>query len=78
MEVMSEVAWQNPGGHVGIRFTNLEVDFSHVLRTWLNQHCADSEKDDPPVKCKLTDLSLGACYLRSVLPFRYGPGLCFP
>jgi c-di-GMP-binding flagellar brake protein YcgR len=69
VEVMGEVAWQNPGGHVGIRFTNLEVDSSHALRTWLNQNCADSEKDDPPVRCKLTDLSLGGCYLEVASPF---------
>jgi CheY-like chemotaxis protein len=69
LEVMGEVAWQNPGGHVGIRFTNLEVDSSHALRTWLNQNCADSEKDDPPVRCKLTDLSLGGCYLEVASPF---------
>ena len=69
VEVMGEVAWQNAGGHVGIRFTNLGVDTSHVLRTWLNQNCAESEKDDPPVRCKLTDLSLGGCYLEIASPF---------
>jgi c-di-GMP-binding flagellar brake protein YcgR len=72
IEVMGEVAWQNPGGHVGIRFTNLEVDSSHALRTWLNRNCADSEKDDPPVRCKLTDLSLGGCYLEITSPFPVG------
>jgi CheY-like chemotaxis protein len=67
--VMGQVAWQNPGGHVGIRFTDLGVDSAHTLRSWLNQNCADSEKDDPPVKCKLTDLSLGGCYLEISSPF---------
>jgi c-di-GMP-binding flagellar brake protein YcgR/CheY-like chemotaxis protein len=69
IEVIGQVAWQNAGGHVGIRFTNLEVDAAHSLRTWLNQNCPDSEKDDPPVRSKLTDLSLGGCYLEISSPF---------
>jgi c-di-GMP-binding flagellar brake protein YcgR len=69
MEVDAEVAWQNPGGQVGIRFVNLQVDASHELRQWLNQHSPEAEKDDPPVRCKLTDLSLGGCYLEVASPF---------
>jgi hypothetical protein len=69
IEVMGEVAWQNPSGQIGIRFSNLEVDLSHDLRYWLNQHSPESEKDDPPVRCKLTDLSLGGCYLEIASPF---------
>ncbi len=69
IEVIGEVAWQNPSGQIGIRFSNLEVDLSHDLRYWLNQHSPDGEKDDPPVRCKLTDLSLGGCYLEIASPF---------
>jgi hypothetical protein len=67
--VTGQAAWQNPGGQVGIRFTNLELDVSHDLRLWLNQHSPESENDDPPVRCKLTDLSLGGCYLEISSPF---------
>jgi c-di-GMP-binding flagellar brake protein YcgR len=69
IEVSGEVAWQNPGGHVGIRFANMQVDVAHDLRAWLNQNSPESEKDDPPVRCKLTDLSLGGCYLEIASPF---------
>lgn len=69
IEVTGEAAWQNPGGQIGIRFTNLQMDPSHDLRQWLNQHSPESEKDDPPVRCKLTDLSLGGCYLEVSSPF---------
>ncbi len=69
IEVTGEAAWQNAGGQVGIRFINLELDVSHNLRLWLNQHSPESEKDDPPVRCKLTDLSLGGCYLEIASPF---------
>jgi c-di-GMP-binding flagellar brake protein YcgR len=68
-EINGEVAWHNPGGQVGIRFSNLAVDLSHQLRQWLNQNAPEGEKDDPPVRCKLTDLSLGGCYLEVSSPF---------
>jgi hypothetical protein len=67
--VKGEAAWQNPGGQIGIRFTDLTVDLSHTLRVWLNENSPESEKDDPPVGCKLTDLSLGGCYLELASPF---------
>jgi c-di-GMP-binding flagellar brake protein YcgR len=69
IEVKGEAAWQNPGGQVGIRFASLEVDVTHDLRLWLNQNSPESEKDDPPVRSKLTDLSLGGCYLEIASPF---------
>jgi DNA-binding NarL/FixJ family response regulator len=69
IDVVGEVAWHNPGGQIGIRFTNLQVDLAHGLRQWLNQQSPESEKDDPPVRCKLTDLSLGGCYLEIASPF---------
>jgi hypothetical protein len=68
-DLTGEVAWHNPGGQVGIRFTNLAVDVGHQLRQWLNQNAPEAEKDDPPVRCKLTDLSLGGCYLEISSPF---------
>jgi len=69
IEVGGQVAWQNPSGQIGIRFASLPVDLAHDLRSWLNQNSPESEKDDPPVRCKLTDLSLGGCYLEIASPF---------
>lgn len=69
IEITGEAAWQNPGGQIGIRFVNPSVDFAHELRTWLNRNSPESEKDDPPVGSKLTDLSLGGCYLEINSPF---------
>jgi CheY-like chemotaxis protein len=69
IQVAGEAAWHNPGGQIGIRFTNLSLELAHRLRTWLNEHSPESEKDDPPVSCKLTDLSLGGCYLEIASPF---------
>jgi c-di-GMP-binding flagellar brake protein YcgR len=69
VDVQGEAAWHNPGGQIGIRFANLSVDLGHRLRSWLNDHSPENEKDDPPVSCKLTDLSLGGCYLEIASPF---------
>jgi c-di-GMP-binding flagellar brake protein YcgR len=69
IEIAAEAAWHNPGGQVGIRFVDLQVDVAHDLRHWLNQHSPEGEKDDPPIRCKLTDLSLGGCYLEIASPF---------
>lgn len=69
IQVGGEAAWHNPGGQIGIRFTDVSVDLAHRLRGWLNDHSPESEKDDPPVRCKLTDLSLGGCYLEINSPF---------
>lgn len=67
--LFGEAAWHNAGGQIGIRFANLAVDQAHELRVWLNQNSPESEKDDPPIRCKLTDLSLGGCYLEIASPF---------
>lgn len=69
IDVLGEAAWQNAGGQIGIRFSDLAVDLAHDLRLWLNQNSPESEKDDPPVHCKLSDLSLGGCYLEIASPF---------
>ena len=69
IELLGEAAWHNAGGQIGIRFANPAVDLAHELRGWLNQNAPESEKDDPPVHCKLTDLSLGGCYLEIGSPF---------
>jgi hypothetical protein len=35
----------------------------------LNCQLPEPEQDDPPVTCRLTDLSLGGCYLSTTSPF---------
>jgi hypothetical protein len=39
------------------------------LRDWLKRNSPDAEQDDPPIRCQLTDLSLGGCYLEISSPF---------
>lgn len=69
MECVVQVAWHNAGKQAGIRFVDMPAEIRSELKAWLNRQAPDGEKDDPPVPCKLTDLSLGGCYLELPSPF---------
>jgi DNA-binding response OmpR family regulator len=64
-----EVAWENSSRQSGIRFVDLTPEARERLREWFNRHAAMPEADDPPMKCTLTDLSMGGCYLETSTPF---------
>ena len=64
-----EVAWENAGRQTGIRFVDLAPEARDQLKAWISGHSPDAELDDPPLVCKLTDLSLGGCYLEVTTPF---------
>lgn len=69
MQCKAEVAWEGSSQQAGIRFVDMTPEARDQLKAWLNQHSEEPEKDDPPVSCKLTDLSLGGCYLEMTSPF---------
>jgi c-di-GMP-binding flagellar brake protein YcgR len=69
IECASEVAWENPGRQIGLRFLNLAPAMLDRLNAWLESRAPEFEQDDPPAPCKLTDLSLGGCYLGTASPF---------
>src|SRR6202162_6153260 len=69
VKCMGEVAWENAGRQTGIRFVDMSPETRDRLKAWINNHSPDSEQDDPPVQCKLSDLSLGGCYLETNSPF---------
>jgi c-di-GMP-binding flagellar brake protein YcgR len=69
IECSGDVAWENPGRQVGLRFLNLAPAMRDRLNAWLQSRAPEFEQDDPPVPCKLTDLSLGGCYLATASPF---------
>ena len=69
IECTGEVAWENPGRQVGLRFLNLPAAMRDRLNAWLESRGPEFEQDDPPAPCKLTDLSLGGCYLSTASPF---------
>ncbi len=69
MEVAAEFAWEGTGIQAGLRFQDPTPEFERQMREWLMRNSPDVEKDDPPVRCQLTDLSLGGCYLDIPSPF---------
>ncbi|MFZ1009433.1 MAG: PilZ domain-containing protein [Candidatus Sulfotelmatobacter sp.] len=69
LKVVAEFAWEGTGTQVGLRFQNPTPEVARQLREWLGRNSPDAEKDDPPVACRLTDLSMGGCYLEIASPF---------
>ena len=69
MEVMAEFAWEGSRAQGGLRFLHPSAENVECLREWLRQNSPEVEQDDPPIRCQLTDLSLGGCYLEMASPF---------
>jgi hypothetical protein len=72
LELHGELAWEGSGDHAGVRFKDATDEDRSILRQWLNSQLPEPEQDDPPVNCRLSDLSLGGCYLTTNSPFPRG------
>jgi CheY-like chemotaxis protein/c-di-GMP-binding flagellar brake protein YcgR len=77
VEVHGEVAWANPNGQSGVRFVDLSENLRGSLKAWVAAHAPELPPEDPePVsQCRLTDLSLGGCYVESESPFPERSGI---
>jgi CheY-like chemotaxis protein len=77
IEVQGEVAWANPNGQSGVHFSDLLASHREILNTWLMANAPEIPPEDPePVShCKLTDLSLGGCYVETESPFPERSGI---
>jgi len=77
VEPRGEVAWANPNGQSGVRFVDMPESLRSSLREWVSANSPELPPDDPePVsQCKLTDLSLGGCYIETVSPFPENSGI---
>jgi c-di-GMP-binding flagellar brake protein YcgR len=69
LELPAEFAWEGTSAQAGLRFQQISPEATRQLREWLKQNSPDAEQDDPPIRCQLTDLSLGGCYLEISSPF---------
>jgi len=71
VDAHGEVAWANPNGQSGVRFLDLPAAQLEALNAWLlvNSPEAPPEEAEPDSVCKLTDLSLGGCYIETESPF---------
>ena len=69
LEIPAEFAWESAKEQGGLRFVQPSAEATAQLRDWLRQNSPEVEQDDPPIRCQLTDLSLGGCYLEISSPF---------
>ena len=69
VDLSAEFAWEGSSAQAGLRFLEAAPKATLKLREWLQQNSPDSEQDDPPIRCQLSDLSLGGCYLEISSPF---------
>jgi c-di-GMP-binding flagellar brake protein YcgR len=68
IECTGEVAWEAKVLQ-GVRFRNVSPEAQEQLKAWIARQSSGAEADETPVSCKLTDLSLNACYLQTDSPF---------
>lgn len=71
IDAHGEVAWSNPNGQSGVRFLDIPASQAEQLKAWVDANTPDTtpEEADPVSVCKLTDLSLGGCYVQTESPF---------
>ncbi len=72
LELHGEVAWEGAGQQAGVRFKNATDEQRYTLRQWLSKQLPEQEPDDPPVNCRLAQLSSAGCYLTTASPFPRG------
>jgi c-di-GMP-binding flagellar brake protein YcgR len=69
LDLKAEFAWEGSRKQAGLRFQQVSPEAARLLQDWLKKNSPDAEKDDPPIRCQLSDLSLGGCYLELSSPF---------
>jgi CheY-like chemotaxis protein len=67
----AEVAWSTANGQTGLRFLDMDAKIREEMGEWLvaRSHDALPEEPDAVSQCKVTDLSLGGCYVQTESPF---------
>ncbi len=71
IEANAEVAWSTPTGQIGLRFLDMDSKIREQLGEWLNSRSSNSLPEEALAigQCKLTDLSVGGCYVETESPF---------
>ncbi len=77
LDLRGEVAWANPNGESGVRYIDVPDSIRQTLKTWVVANAAEflPEDAEPVSECKLTDLSLGGCYVETQSPFPERSGI---
>ena len=81
VEAHGQVAWASPNGQSGVHFLDIPEPTASGMKAWLKSAALQAGADIIEVvpHCKLTDLSLGGCYVETDAPFpeRALIDLCF-
>src|SRR5512133_4268417 len=66
-----QVAWANSNGQAGVEFVDFPDGQKQIVQDWLSANAPEGPPPEPePISnCKLSDLSLGGCYVESESPF---------
>jgi CheY-like chemotaxis protein len=66
-----QVAWANSNGQTGVHFLDLDESVKSQLKVWLQAAAGPNiaGPEETVSHCKLTDLSLGGCYVETDSPF---------
>ncbi len=71
LEAHGQVAWANPNGQTGVHFLDVPQEVTTKLKIWLHAAASSNGTNANEIvpHCKLTDLSLGGCYVETDAPF---------
>jgi len=72
IEIYGDLAWESNSAQAGVRFKDATDEQRSILRRWVSSQLPEPESDDPPVNSRLTELSVGGCYLTTTSPFPRG------
>src|SRR5262249_34567212 len=71
LDAHGQVAWANPNGQTGVHFLDVSENVSADLQAWLKAAASNpgNAANEAVPHCKLSDLSLGGCYVETDAPF---------
>jgi len=71
IDAHGQVAWAKPNGQTGVHFLDLDESIKAQLQVWLEAAASTQRvgEEETVPHCKLTDLSLGGCYVETDSPF---------